>query len=87
MIELIPRADQYPADWDSWPVNHELDAAFKLPQVRTTRLVQHRGIISISEKHLNISVLKTIVFPPLIILRLFPDTNFENFYLIVVRVV
>ena len=22
--ELIPRPDQYPPDWDSWPVQHEL---------------------------------------------------------------
>ena len=32
MIELVPRPDQYPQDWDAWPVQHSLDEAFKVSQ-------------------------------------------------------
>ena len=33
VIEIVPTQQQYPADWDSWKVDHHLQEEFKLPQV------------------------------------------------------
>eukprot|EP00088_Acartia_fossae_P068588 TRINITY_DN8735_c0_g1_i1.p1 TRINITY_DN8735_c0_g1~~TRINITY_DN8735_c0_g1_i1.p1 ORF type:complete len:370 (+),score=54.85 TRINITY_DN8735_c0_g1_i1:52-1161(+) len=32
VIEIIPRDDQYPDNWNDWKVEHEIDSALKLPQ-------------------------------------------------------
>jgi len=32
VIEIVPTQQQYPADWDSWKVDHHLQEEFKLPQ-------------------------------------------------------
>jgi len=40
VIELIPKADQYPDNWDVWSVDHHLDTQQKLPQESSYREVE-----------------------------------------------
>jgi len=41
VIELVPRDDQYPADWQNWPVKHDLDSDQVLPQEVSWRQVEY----------------------------------------------
>jgi hypothetical protein len=45
VIELVPRTDQYPPEWDAWPVQHQLDEQFKVRSYKLKWLLMLKGYL------------------------------------------